>query len=180
MKLASALIGSMMALQADKPVTVGQIERDLTGDGEPEILRLVGVGPTMDNLSVTFVIESAGRTIYRFQLAPLTRGAGVLAAEDPRARIKDYERWFFGEEKFQRPEEFVDSLRVQARERALQIADVIASDRQASDTVAGRVIWDEIRNAPVTIFTFSPGGDAIVAIGWNARAGRFYRLLDCC
>jgi len=32
----------------------------------------------------------------------------------------------------------------------------------------------------VTIFTFSPGGDAIVAIGWSARAGRFYRLLECC
>jgi len=25
------------------------------------------------------------------------------------------------------------------------------------------------------VFTFSPGGDAIVAIGWSARAGRFYR-----
>jgi hypothetical protein len=30
------------------------------------------------------------------------------------------------------------------------------------------------------IFTFSPGGDELVAIGWSARAGRFYRLLECC
>ena len=30
------------------------------------------------------------------------------------------------------------------------------------------------------VLTFSPGGDIIEAIGWNARAGRFYRLLSCC
>ncbi len=61
-----------------------------------------------------------------------------------------------------------------------EIPDVIARDRQAADTRDGSVIWQEIRKAPVTIFTFSPGGDAIEAIGWSARAGRFYRLLDCC
>ena len=37
-----------------------------------------------------------------------------------------------------------------------------------------------IADSPVTIFTYSPGGDAIVAIGWSAKAGRFYRLLECC
>jgi hypothetical protein len=49
-----------------------------------------------------------------------------------------------------------------------------------SDQVPGTVIWDEIQQAAVTIFRFSPGGDTIEAIGWNARAGRFYPLLSCC
>jgi hypothetical protein len=184
--LASTLMVSVVALQADRTVVLGQVERDLTGDGEPETLRVVGVGPAIDNLTVTFTIESAGRVTYRLELAPLTRTVGVdagrrvVSAEEHRARIEDFSRWFFAEEKFQRPEEFVERLRLQARERAADIPNFIARDRQASDTVAGSVIWQEIRGAPVTIFTFSPGGDAIAAIGWNARAGRFYRLLECC
>jgi len=180
------VIALTAALQANTTVVLGLVERDLTGDGKPETLRVVGVGPTIDNLDATFTIESAGRTIYRFKLAPLTRTVGfdagrhVISAAQHRARLREFGRWFFAEQKFQRPAEFVDSLRVMARLRVPEIPDVIARDRQASDTRAGSVIWQEIRNAPVTIFTFSPGGDAIEAIGWSTRAGRFYRLLDCC
>ena len=76
--------------------------------------------------------------------------------------------------------EFVDSLRAMARLRVAEIPDVIARDRQPSDTRDGDEIWEEILKSPVTIFTFSPGGDVVVAIGWSARAGRFYRLLECC
>ena len=186
MTIAWLLIASTALLQADTPVVLGGVERDLTGDGQPEILRVVGVGPTIDNLDLTFTIESAGRTIYRSRLAPLTRTAGcdagrhVVSAEEHRARIEEFGAWFFAEEKFQRPAEFVDSLRVHARGRVAEIPDVIARDREASDIAAGSVIWQEIQNSLVTIFTFSPGGDSIVAIGWNARAGRFYRLLECC
>jgi hypothetical protein len=61
-----------------------------------------------------------------------------------------------------------------------EIPRVMERDRDVSDSVAGSVIWQEIYSAPVTIFWFSPGGDRIEAIGWNARAGRFYRLLECC
>lgn len=67
-----------------------------------------------------------------------------------------------------------------ARLRVPEIPDVIARDKQPSDRRDGGEIWEEILKSPVTIFTFSPGGDAIVAIGWSARAGRFYRLLECC
>ena len=67
-----------------------------------------------------------------------------------------------------------------ARLRVAEIPDVIARDRQPSDTRDGNEIWEEILRSPVTIFTFSPGGDVVVAIGWSARAGRFYRLLECC
>ena len=105
--IALLLIASIVALQADTTVVLGLVERDLTGDGEPEILRVVGVGPTIDNLDVTFTIESAGGTIYRFELAPLTRTVGfdadrhVVSEEEHRARIKEFGRWFFAEEKFQ-------------------------------------------------------------------------------
>ena len=184
--IASFLIALTTALQANTTVVLGLAERDLTGDGKPEILRVVGVGPTLDMLDTTFTIESAGRTVYRLKLAPLTRTVGfdagrkAISAEQHRARLNEFGRWFFAEEKFQRPAEFVDRLQVEARGRVAEIPDVIARDRQAADTRDGSVIWQEIRKAPVTIFTFSPGGDAIEAIGWNAHAGRFYRLLDCC
>lgn len=175
-----------VVFQADTTVVLGLAERDLTGDGKPEILRVVGVGRTIDNLDATFTIESEGRTIYRFKLMPLTRTVGfdagrhVISAEEHRARLREFGRWFFADEKFQRPSEFLDSLRAMARLKVPEVPDVIARDRQASDTRDGSVIWQEIRNAPLTIFTFSPGGDAIEAIGWSARAGRFYRLLECC
>ncbi len=183
--IASFLIALTTALQANTTVVLGLAERDLTGDGKPEILRVVGVGPTLDMLDTTFTIESAGRTVYRFKLAPLTRtsfdaGRREISAEQHRARLSEFGQWFFAEGKFQGPAEFVDRLHVEARLRVAEIPDVIARDRQAADTRDGSVIWQEIRKAPVTIFTFSPGGDAIEAIGWSARAGRFYRLLDCC
>ena len=119
--------------QADPTVVLGLVERDLTGDGKPEILRLVGVGP-IDNLSVTFTIEDGGTTVYRFELAPLTRTVGfdagrhVISAEEHRARVKEFGRWFFAENKFQRPDEFVARLGVEAPRRGAEIPDVIARD----------------------------------------------------
>jgi hypothetical protein len=177
--LATLLMASTLARQAETTHVLGRAERDLTGDGKPEILRVVGVGPTLDDLSVTFTIESAGKTIYRHDLGRMARTAerdGVPPAQY-RAWIKEY---FFIEEHFMRPEEYVEFLRVHARLRVAEIPNVIEADRQPSDKVAGRVIWDELQKARVTIFTFSPCGDIIEAIGWNARAGRFYRLLSCC
>lgn len=184
--IAWLIIASTVWLQRDTTVTLGLVERDLTGDGKPETLRVVGVGPTIDNLDVTFTIESEGKTIYRFKLTWLTRDVGfdagrrLLSAEQHRARLEEFQRWFFAKEKFQRPTEFVESLRVMAHLRVDEIPDVIARDRSPSETRDGGEIWKEILNSPVTIFTFSPGGDALVAIGWSARAGRFYRLLECC
>lgn len=173
------------ALLQPEPIVPGLVERDLTGDGKPEILRVMGVGPT-DNLALTFTIEAAGRTVYRFELAPLTRTVGSeagrheLSLEEQRTRIEAFGRWFFAEDKFRRPDDFVTWLRAAAPGRVADVPAVIARDRQASESVAGSVIWEEMQHAPVTIFTFSPGGDALVAIGWGDRAGRFYRLLDCC
>lgn len=175
-----------VVLQPETTITLGQVERDLTGDGRAELLRVVGVGQTIDNLNAEFTIESAGTIAYRFKLQPLTRTIGfdagrrVLSAEEHRVHLKAFGQWFFAEHKFQRPAEFVDGLRVSAPGRLAEIPDVITRDRQNSDTRAGSEIWEEIVKSSATIFAFSPGGDEIVAIGWSARAGRFYRLLECC
>ena len=184
--LATLLMASTLALQANTTFVLAHAERDLTGDGKPEILRVVGVGPSTYDLGVTFTIESAGKTIYTYDMGRMTRTVGyggsrdVLSPQQHRAWIKEYGQSFFGKGKFQRPQEFVEFLRTHARGRIAEIQDVIASDREGSDTVPGNVIWEEIQSSPVTIFRFSPGGDRIVAIGWNARAGRFYSLLSCC
>jgi len=183
--MVSVLI-ALVALQPDKPVVLGLVERDLTGDGKAEIVRVSGVATTMDSFDVTLTIESAGTIIYRVGLRPVSRTVGfdaggqVISAGQQQKRLSEFGRSFFAEEKFQRPAEFVDGLRRAAPLRVAEIPGVIARDRPASETRNGSEIWEEILKSPVTIFTFSPGGDAIEAIGWSARAGRFYRLLECC
>jgi hypothetical protein len=180
------LIASTVAAQATVSFVLGQLERELTGDGKPEILRVIGTGPTSDNLTATFTIESDARTVYRFTLAPLSRTVGfdagrqVISEEQYRARLQEFGQWFFAKEKFQRPAEFVDHLRKTASGRVAEIPSVITRDRPASEVRDGAAIWREILESSATIFTFSPGGDAIVAIGWSATARRFYRLLECC
>ena len=180
------LLMASVWLQASQTMALGSVERDLTGDGKPETLRLVGVGPAIDNLDITFTIESDGKTIYRSKMMPLTRSAGfdagrrTLSLKEFQARLEEFPRWFFGKEKFHRPAEYVEHLRGMSREAAADIPNAIARDRQPAETRDGAEIWNEIFNSPVTIFEFSPGGDTVVAIGWSARAGRFYRLLECC
>ena len=173
-------ITSAARLQPDTTVVLGHTERDLTGDGQPEILRVVGVGPTIYDLGVTFTIESAGKTIYRYDMHRMTRTAdgSVKSRAQYRAWIKGFGQSFFIEKHFMRPQEYVEYLRAHARLHIAEIPNLI--DRQASHTVPGTVIWEEMLNSPITIFTFSPGGDTIEAIGWHARAGRFYSLLSCC
>jgi hypothetical protein len=184
--LATLVMASTLALQADTTVVLGHADRDLTGDGKPEILRVIGVGPSIDDLGVTFTIESEGRTIYRFDLGRMTRTLGyyhkyrVASPEEHRARLKEFGPFFFDERKFQRPADFISEWRKQAPGRLAETPSVIERDRDPSDKTPGRVIWDEIQNAPVTIFSFSHGLESIEAIGWNTRAGRFYRLVSCC
>ena len=182
--IATFLMALTSALQANTTVLLGHAERDLTGDGKPEILRVVGVGPSIYDLGVTFTVESAGTTIYRYDMGRMTRTVGydagrhVISEEQHRARIKDFGSWFFDDKKFMRPQEYVDFLRAEARGHIAEIPHLI--DRQADKTVTGSAIWEAMLNSPITIFTFSPGGDSINAIGWHAPVGRFYELLSCC
>jgi hypothetical protein len=182
----AVLVVSTFALPVDTTVVLGRIEKDLTGDGVPEVLRLVGVGRTTDSLDVTFTIESAGQIVYQFTLDPLTMDEGfdggrrVLSADEQQTRLRDFGRSFFADGKFQTPAAFLTWLRDAAPPHIAEIPWVIARDRRASDPRDAAAIWQGMLRAPVTIFTFSPGGDGVEAIGWSPVARRFFRLLDCC
>jgi hypothetical protein len=181
--------------RTDTVIVLGMVERDLTGDGQPEVLRLTGVGQSMDSLDVTFVIESSGDTLYREQLEPLTTVVGFdagrrkLSPSEHRAQLDEFDDWFLDTAKFMRPEEFVERLRRSAAWHIAEIPDVIARDRrrQASSLPGARLdsaeavdVWNEIQSSGVTVFRYSPGGDGTTAIAWSVRDRRFYRLLECC
>jgi hypothetical protein len=179
----------------DSVIVLGTVERDLTGDGQPEILRLTAVGRPADSLDVTFVIESAGYTLFREQLRPLTRSVGFdagrrkLSPAEYRTRLDEFDDWFFGPRKFMQPEEYVEKLRRSAPGSIAEIPDVIARARARQipsevsaplDSAGAAALWDEIRQSGVTVFNYSRGGDATTAIAWSARDRRFYPLLECC
>jgi hypothetical protein len=182
---AVALIATL-AGTADTTLILGSVHRDLTGDGIAEILQVTAVGPTVDSLGLTFTIESSGLIVYRRPLVPLTRTVGfdagrrVVSAAEHRTRLQDFGGWFFGESKFQTLDAFVESLRTSMRHGVAAIPDVIGRDRPRNEVRSGAEIWSEIQAARATVFTFSPGGDEIVAIAWSSRARHFYRLLECC
>jgi hypothetical protein len=124
-----------MVVQADTIVILGMIERDLTGDGQPEVLRLIGSGQSIDSLDVTFLIESSGEIIFRMGLHPLTTASfaearRVLSSNEHRARLNTFGDWFFGDTKFMRPDEFVEMLLSSARLHVPRIPEVIARDRR--------------------------------------------------
>ena len=178
---------TMLSVPADTVVILGTRERDLTGDGKPELLRLVGRGKTIDSLDVTFTIESVGRTLYESRMAPLTRVEGfdgprrTLTSAEHRARIREYGSWFFADSKFGSVPAFVAEFGGPSSEHFARIPEVMGRSQKAPyDTVRMRRIWDEIRASGVTVFQFSPGGDAIEAIVWSARDRRFYGLIECC
>lgn len=79
-------LGLGIAMQADTVLVLGAVERDLTGDSKPEVLRLVAVGQSIDSLEVTFSIEGSGQVLFRARLAPLTRTLRRLRRLARRAR----------------------------------------------------------------------------------------------
>src|SRR5256885_1789251 len=101
---------------SDTVVRLGIVERDLTGDNVPEILSLTGRGQTVDSLEVTFTITSSGRTVFETKWSE-TRAVGsdagrrVLSAAEHRRRLRQLGRFFFADEKFMSPAEFLISLR---------------------------------------------------------------------
>ena len=119
-------------------------------------------------------------------LTPRTVGfdavAGVISAEAHRARHQRVRPVILSRREVSTTRRICGlAWRVRHRLRLAEIPGGLhARDRQVSDTVDVSVIWQEIQKAPVTIFTFSPGGDALVSIGWHVHTGRFYRLLECC
>jgi hypothetical protein len=128
-------------MQADTVVVLGSAERDLTGDGRPEVLRLVGEGNPVDSLAVTFSIESSGQVLFRTALAPLTRTIGFdagrreISAAEHRTRLDEFAGWFFGDNKFLRPDTFVARLRRSGPGHVARIPAVIDRDRRRQAVV---------------------------------------------
>jgi hypothetical protein len=168
---------------ADTTVTIARITRDLTGDGVPETLTLTGVGKTIDDLNVTFMIQSSGRTLYSkarrvtratFQLQrPLSDG-------ELRTRLNEFGSSFFADTKFMSPAGFLAWLGRSARLHVPLIPEVISHEMAPPDSSRARMIWDQMQTADITVFQFSLGGDGITVIGWSAADQRFYGLLECC
>lgn len=174
-----------VSISTDTTFVLGRVERDLTGDSIPEVLTLVAVGKTLDSLNVTLTIESSGAVLFRLNLAPLTRRTfdaerRRLPEREYRARINGYSGWFFGEEKFLAPAAYVAQMRRNSRRRVDSIPSVISRDRAPGESRSGAQIWEEILASPVTVFSFSPGGDRIMALGWSRTSRRFYQLIECC
>ena len=172
---------------SDTTIILGQIRRDLTGDGDPEDLTLFGFGWSTDSLDVTLVIESRGRLLYRSQLRPLTPTNGPGGKRQPRssqeheAYLAEYGSWFFGPSKFMKPLEFERSWRAMAPRRVDAIPSTLPKEvGSAADTLRGAEVWREMHRIDVTIFEFSPGGDGITAIAWSPTHKRFLRLVECC
>lgn len=172
----------------DTTIVLGVRERDLTGDGKPETLRLVGVGRSIDTLQLTFTIESAGQVLLSESHGAITRRIGydadrsVRSAAQQRAFIRDYGGWFFDPRKFMTPDDFMKKLLQNGTgggEYVREIPERIAESR-GGDTVVAKAIWDDARRRRLTVFEYSPGGDTIEAIVWSDRDGRFVRLISCC
>ena len=170
----------------DTVVSLGTVRRDLTGDGVPEVLRLVGVGKSIDSLSVTFSIASAGRVLYA-DTFPITRvvrepeRAGRMSDTEYRSHLAEFGAAFFDARKFRTPAQFLAELSQVGRSHIAEIPELIGSGRRApGDTTSGETVWREIQRAGVTIFEYSPGGDRVTAIVWSARDRDFYQILECC
>ena len=144
--VATVLVSSVAA--ADTVVTLGIVERDLTGDGVPEVLSLTGIGETVDRLDVTFMIQSLGRTLYRTTW-PMTRTLGfgssrrILSDAELQTHLQEFGGLFFSESKFMSPEGFVAELRDQARDHIRRIPDMIARDRRYQEVLDSMITGGE-------------------------------------
>jgi hypothetical protein len=132
----TGVIVAVLAMQLDTTVSLGRVERDLTGDGQPETLRIVGTGISIDSLDVTFYIESSGRVLFQRRLAPVTRSQGFgsrrrrLSDAEYRDRLETYARWFFDAGKFMQPEAFIEFVQRNAPGRLAAVAHVIERSRK--------------------------------------------------
>jgi hypothetical protein len=131
-----------------------------------------------------------------------------ITASEQQKRLADFDDFFFGERKFTSPAGFIEELRSQGPGHIAEIPNAIARNTRrqfvadslvaaglsrsaaetrtyavtgsAADVAAAAERWAEIQRSGVTVFSFSPGGDAIWAIAWSERDRRFHRLMECC
>jgi hypothetical protein len=102
-------------LQGNTTIVLASTERDVTGDGKPEVLSLIGVGRSADDLRVIFSVGESGRELYRANVALLThsefdRKLRSVLRMGYGAWLKDVGRSFFAGAKFKPPEIFLKQM----------------------------------------------------------------------
>ena len=180
-----AMAGIIGTAPSDTSLVLGVLSVDLTGDGIPEVMELLGEGPSVEELRVTLLIRSEGTVLYRTPLAPLTPTVG-FGARRHRLSAPEYERYlsefgevFFSEDKVLPPSGFLNKWQKSARLSTSEIVSVIARDI-GGPVEAGAQLWTELQTRGALVFEYSPGGDRVVAIAWSESAGTFVNLVDCC
>jgi hypothetical protein len=195
---AAAVMASVPPDVGDEPGDVPQeqtpsvfrrtVAQDVTGDGRPDTLRLIGTVPdfSKDSIVPILTIETNGQIVYEQRLDPITRAVGfdggrrILTGDEYREHIREFATSFLDASQFRPAAAFRARLQSAMPAHVARIGQIIEADRPPSDGRSGEEIWREIEDSDVPVFTYSPGGDALVAIAWSATARRFYKLLSCC
>ena len=176
--LSSATVGAQLPRGQpvkDTVVAFAQVTRDLTGDGRPEVLKLVGRGPSIYELQPTLTIEEDGRLIFTDDFLPITRRIGFDGATrirtdaEHRQFLQDFGNWVFESSKFSPPSEFRRQLR-----------SSYAHDPPDFPPLVDRTTWAEIASSNAVVFSYSRGGDNAESIVWVESRKKFVRLVHCC
>jgi hypothetical protein len=181
-------------------------QRDLTGDGRPELVAVTARGPRYDGLDVTLVVTSAaGDTLwtdawssaYYFHYDPVEGKTDQEVATIVQDHIDDA----VSERRFQRgmPDGMTGGdpstmMRESVRYHLAELdwrrrVDLEPSDptpqeawqRIDPQTVVMervQVVVDELLQGPT--YLYFAGGEASYVIGWSAREQAFVRLFACC
>jgi len=180
-----AMAGIIGTAASDTSLVLGSTSVDLTGDGNLEVLELLGEGPSLEELRVTLLIRSAGAVLYRAPLAPVTPTVGYdagrrrLSPSEYQKYLSDLGGFFFAEEKFLTPSDFLGKWQQSGSLHIGEISTVIARDIGGA-LDKGSQVWGEVQTSGARVFEYSPGGDRVVAIVWSESAGRFVHLIECC
>jgi hypothetical protein len=181
-------------------------QRDLTGDGRPELVAVTARGPRYDGLDIVLVVtDAAGDTLwtdawssdYYFHNDPLEG----KSAQEIATIVQDHVDDAVAERRFQRgmpegmtggdPAEMMrESVRDHLAEldwrRGVDLDPVDPTPQEAWQRIDPQtvvmervdVVVDELLQGPT--YLYFAGGEASYVIGWSAREQAFVRLFACC
>lgn len=184
------------------------IQRDMTGDGIPEVLQLTARGTRIDSLNVRFEIASRDRVLFEAEWN--TRGhfnwdRRTHSDAEVRLGTEAALESFFESRRFTEIGDFQSPMRepedvplavINRQQRYASILDslVIQGEdspeaRQAAiqgryappyESPRSKATWQAMLDRRVLVFAFSPGGDSVQTIAWSPLDQRFYELMECC
>ncbi|MCZ6918104.1 MAG: hypothetical protein O7I93_15130 [Gemmatimonadetes bacterium] len=168
------------------------VERDLTGDGQREILEVRAVGETSDDLTITFRVIADGRDIYATEWdsrAYFTDDdSGDAERRDAQVRSALAEFFDRGFAPVTHTHPFMGTPLPEAWRpnpesddpREWIARELRAAGRGDVDAAAVTAIWDEMVGRGALGFSFSTGGQERRRIAWSPRLGRFLVIWSCC